>query len=134
MVVVEFGALGAAGVQVVADRNDAVRLLVRQFLQALQSLRGDPADKVRDRRFGPACSSGTRVLNPTTVKSALSTMRYRILLLPSIVRRKAIRDWELSAAPVRRAILEASWMGKPRTWRCGALCCDQAGPGRSGPC
>lgn len=53
--------------------------------------------------FGPECTSGTRALSPTTLNSALSTTRYRMLLLPSTVRRKANRDWELSAAPVRRA-------------------------------
>src|SRR5690606_11518446 len=49
VVVVEFGALGAARVQVVADGDDAPRVLVGQLLQTLRQVRVDAADEVDDR-------------------------------------------------------------------------------------
>ncbi len=53
--------------------------------------------------FTPSWTSGTRTFLPTTWNRSFSTTRYRILLLPSTMRRKDIRGWELSEAPVRRA-------------------------------
>jgi 2-polyprenyl-6-methoxyphenol hydroxylase-like FAD-dependent oxidoreductase len=60
VVVVRFGAFGAARVQVVADRDDALRFLARQLLQALQATRFDPADQVDDRLVRPQVHHGTR--------------------------------------------------------------------------
>jgi hypothetical protein len=53
--------------------------------------------------FIPSCTRGTRTFLPTTLNSSFSTIRYRILLLPSTVRRKDSRGWDSRAAPVRLA-------------------------------
>ena len=44
--------------------------------------------------FIPSCTSGTRALRPTSANASLSTIRYRMLLLPSTMSRKDIRGWD----------------------------------------
>jgi hypothetical protein len=94
VVVVELGALAAAGVKIVADRDDPFRVLVRQLLQTLHNSRVDAAYEVDDRLVRPRMHQRYTPLEPHDAEVRLSTTRYRMLLLPLAMGRKAVRGAE----------------------------------------